>query len=172
MKDTEIIAAVHGMGDGTAIAHAMDRYGRLLWKVVGAVLLPWAESDAEECVADVFIELWQHPERFDPGRGTLKTWLTLQARSRALDRSRQLARRAEAALEEQLPARALGLEESLLAAEQRAALFFALQTLSDADRDILLRRYAYGQKPRQIAQALDLTVKQVENRLYFLVAQQ
>ena len=37
LKDTEIIAAIR-MGDGTAIAHAMDRYGRLLWKVVGAVI--------------------------------------------------------------------------------------------------------------------------------------
>ena len=34
------------------------------------------------------------------------------------------------------------------------------------DREILLRRYYFGQKPREIAAALGLDKKQVDNRLY------
>ena len=109
------------------------------------------EQDAEEAAADAFVYLWEHPEKFDPRRGSLKTWLSVVARSRALDRSREILRcRAEA----------------LLAGERRAALNAAVDALAEPDREILLRRYYFGQKPREIAAALGLDKKQVDNRLY------
>ena len=45
-------------------------------------------------------------------------------------------------------------------------LLEAVSTLEEPDRQILIRRYEYGQKPREIALALGLSVKQVNNRLY------
>ena len=50
---------------------------------------------------------------------------------------------------------------------QRAqALREVLDALGEPDREILLRRYCWDQKPREIAAALDLPVKQIDNRLY------
>ena len=54
----------------------------------------------------------------------------------------------------------------LLAGERRAALNAAVDALAEPDREILLRRYYFGQKPREIAAALGLDKKQVDNRLY------
>ena len=45
-------------------------------------------------------------------------------------------------------------------------LFSAINTLGEPDREILVRRYYYQQKPKEIALALNMTVKQVDNRLY------
>ena len=42
----------------------------------------------------------------------------------------------------------------------------APDALTEPDREILLRRYYFGQKPREIAAALGLDKKQVDNRLY------
>ena len=56
--------------------------------------------------------------------------------------------------------------EALLAGERRAALNAAVDALAEPDREILLRRYYFGQKPREIAAALGLDKKQVDNRLY------
>ena len=42
----------------------------------------------------------------------------------------------------------------------------AVETLEEPDREILIRRYYREQKPREIAAALGLPVKQVQNRLY------
>src|SRR5438874_13375256 len=50
-------------------------------------------QDAEECVNDLFIAVWQEIDTFDPGRGTLRTWLTMRVKYIALDRRRQLCRR-------------------------------------------------------------------------------
>ena len=60
----------------------------------------------------------------------------------------------------------LGVPETLLAGERRAALRAAVDALGEPDREILLRRYYFGQKPREIAAALGLDKKQVDNRLY------
>jgi len=93
VNDEKLINAIKN-GDETAIAQAMDKYARLLWSVVSAVLKNVApEQDMEECVADVFISLWQNPEKYDAGRGGLRTWLCIKARSRALDRYREISRR-------------------------------------------------------------------------------
>ena len=125
MNDEKLINAIKN-GDETAIAQAMDKYARLLWSVVSAVLKNVApEQDMEECVADVFISLWQNPEKYDAGRGGLRTWLCIKARSRALDKYREISRRSALPLEEALKryeegmAALTALEKELTAAQQR-----------------------------------------------------
>ena len=49
-------------------------------------------QDAEDVTADVFFEVWSNRERFDPNRGSLRTYLLLLARSRSIDRYRRKAR--------------------------------------------------------------------------------
>ena len=44
--------------------------------------------------------------------------------------------------------------------EDKKRLALALQSLSEQEREIVIRRYYYEQKPREIARALDLPVKQ------------
>ena len=149
------------------MGHVIDRYARLLWSVAGRVLKgAGSDQDVEECVADVFITLWQDPGKFDPARGNLRAFLSLTARSRAIDRCRTLLRRGDLPLNEDILAGELGLAESLLAGERKRLLLAAVETLGEEERDILLRRYCREQKPREIALALSLPVKTVENRLY------
>ena len=69
-------------------------------------------------------------------------------------------------LDEDILAGELGLVEAVLAGERRERLLAAVETLEEEERDILLRRYWGEQKPREIAAALALPVKTVENRLY------
>ena len=45
-------------------------------------------GDAEEIVQEVFVRLWQQPERFDPTRGSLRAFLLAHCHSRAVDRLR------------------------------------------------------------------------------------
>jgi RNA polymerase sigma-70 factor (ECF subfamily) len=43
------------------------------------------QAKAEEVVQEVFLRLWNQPERFDPERGTLRSFLLAQAHSRSVD---------------------------------------------------------------------------------------
>ena len=166
MTDEKTAAALAARSE-RAVADVIARYSRHLYTVAAAALRGvGTEQDAEEAAADAFVYLWEHPEKFDPRRGSLKTWLSIVARSRALDRSREILRCRAVSLEEIELADPLGVPEALLAGERRAALNAAVDALAEPDREILLRRYYFGQKPREIAAALGLDKKQVDNRLY------
>ena len=166
MRDDAVAAAI-GRRDEDAMNAVIDKYARLLWPIADAVLKNVGSvQDVEECVADAFIFLWEHPEKFDSGRGTLKSFLCIVARSRAIDRYRELSRRGTLPLEEAVLADTFGMQEALLKEETKRELLAAVNALGEPGREILERRYYYNQKPREIALALGLTVKQVDISLY------
>ena len=49
------------------------------------------EAAAEDVVQDVFMHLWRRPSTYDPARGTLRSFVVMLTRSRALDRWRSNA---------------------------------------------------------------------------------
>ncbi|WP_283122566.1 sigma-70 family RNA polymerase sigma factor [Anaerotignum lactatifermentans] len=166
MQEKNIIDAIKA-GDEQAMQKIICRYSRLLWSIVGAVLSQVGTTeDMEECVADVFIDLWEHPQKYDESRGGLKAWLSVIARNKAIDRYRQKTKIQTIPLEETVLAQ-MGVEPEM---ENREGLQEALAELTEEEKEILLRRYVYQQKPKEMAVALGLSVKQIENRLYRIKA--
>lgn len=60
----------------------------------------------------------------------------------------------------------MGVIDDILKEETRRTLIAVINALGEPDREILIRRYYYEQKPKEIALALDMSAKQVDNRLY------
>ena len=148
-----------------AIAQVMSQYAKAMWHVACAVLHDTgSHQDAEECVADAFLYLWEHADKFDPDRGSLKTFLCVVTRSRAMDRRRQLLRQKHTVLDETLLL--LRITDTPTDQNMHHALTAALHKLSPMEQEILLRRYYHEQKPRAIALAVGLSVKKVNNTLY------
>ena len=166
MNDEKMIQAIRNR-DEYAIGAVMDAYVKLLWSIAGQILHNiGAVQDIEECVADTFIYLWEHPEKFDARRGRLKTWLSVIARTQAINRCREIVKRNTVSLEETACIEQMGVVDTVLQADARRKLATAINALGAEEREILLRRYYYDQKPREIAVALNINVKQVDNRLY------
>jgi len=69
-----------------ALAELYDRFAPTLLALARRVLDNHA--DAEEVLQEVFIQVWNRGERYDPARSSVSTWLVLIARSRAIDRLR------------------------------------------------------------------------------------
>lgn len=80
--------------DARALEALIGRYSRELTYFVRMVLAGVGTAqDAEECIADLFMTVWDEIEDFDPARGALGAWLSMRAKYLALDRRRQIHRR-------------------------------------------------------------------------------
>ena len=188
MSDEKIIQAIKD-GDEQVISMVMRKYSKLLWKVTSAILVNASSvQEVEECVADVFIYLWMHPEKYEWEKGKLSSWLCMVARSKAIDRYRSIIKKQEVSIEEQyneLLNKGSILEENdkydivfqmygkiieplakVVEKEEKETLLSCIETLEYVEKEILIRRYYYEQKPKEIAIALDMPKKQIENCLY------
>lgn len=66
-------------GDDRALGTIYDRHASLVFTVTRAIV--GGEADAEEVSGDVFVQLWNQGDRFDPTRGSLRLWLATKATS-------------------------------------------------------------------------------------------
>ena len=173
LSDKKIILAIAAR-DERMLAFVVQKYSKLLWKIAASILNNAASAqDVEECVADVFIYLWQYPEKYDPDKAKLSSWLSVIARSKAVDSYRRITRKREISMEE-IMVHSLGYAENNVAEEEmeerhsRDKLRSCIDELDEREKDLVMRRYYYEQKPAEIAVALDMPKKQVENRLYYV----
>jgi RNA polymerase sigma-70 factor, ECF subfamily len=86
---------LHRMADGdeSALAPLYDRWSRRVYTI--AVWILKDPDDAEDVVEETFWQAWRTAGQFDRARASVATWLTMIARSRALDRLRGQRRRIE-----------------------------------------------------------------------------
>lgn len=88
--DEDLMEAVKG-GYSDALAILFDRYYRLVFNIASKILRDRAE--AEDLMQEVFLEIYRDAEKFNPLRGTFKTWLLQYAYHRSLNRRKYLATR-------------------------------------------------------------------------------
>ena len=167
MNDEKIISAIINR-DEQMLAFVVQKYSKLLWKIAASILINAASvQDVEECIADVFIYLWQYPEKYDSDKAGLSSWLSVIARSKAIDRYRQIIRKRELPMEEIMMISLAHADIAMIDAEKEI-LISSIGKLDEKERELIIRRYYYEQKPAEIAMVLDLPKKQVENKLYYV----
>lgn len=167
LNDKKMISAIIKR-DEQMLAFVIQKYSKLLWKITASILLNVSSvQEVEECVADVFIFLWQYPEKYNPDRAKLSSWLSMIARSKAVDRYRSLIKNKEISMEE-IIVESLGYAEIKTSDEDKEELLSYIAGLDEKEKELIVRRYYYEQKPAEIAIALDMPKKQIENRLYYV----
>lgn len=151
--------------DESTFQELFRTYAKLLWAVTGSILsaCDGSEQDIEECVSDVFIELWNHPEKFDPARGSLKSYLCRIAKNNAIDIYRKKSKENIIQLDDYMEKVA---EDDLFDIPDYSRLYEEIKNLPEPTREIMVRRYFHNEKPAKIADRLGLPKKEVENRLY------
>lgn len=170
MGDRKVIEEIRGRNE-REFEKVVNQYSRLLWKVASSVLGGNSAREAEECVADAFIYLWEHPENYQPEKGKLSTYLATIVRSRAIDRQRKQRREREIPVDEMTLCSGIqgnmpGIEKENDNEERTLKLRECMDRLDGEEKDVLIRRFCHEQKVSEIAAALGWKTKQVENRIY------
>lgn len=73
-------------GDRVALGEVYDRHASIALAV--ALRIVADRQQAEDLVHDAFVAAWQKIDRFDPARGSLRSWIVTIVRNRAIDRLR------------------------------------------------------------------------------------
>ncbi|MCL1847278.1 MAG: sigma-70 family RNA polymerase sigma factor [Coriobacteriia bacterium] len=167
MDEARIIKGLRAR-DEIAFAQAISSYSRLLWVVASRHLAKadgFTGHDIEECIADVFLDLWLNNERYDPEKGSLKSYLCVLTSRKAISRYRRAAQTKVVSFEDLRQDEEPSSEEAA-DVEDYGDLYRAIVHLPEPTREILVRRYFYNQQPAEIAARTQLPKKEVENRLY------
>jgi RNA polymerase sigma-70 factor (ECF subfamily) len=151
-------------GEDDALAEAYDRWSALIYSL--AVRITNDHAAAEDVTQDVFVSLWERPERFDPDRGALRTWLCLLARSRAIDWLRRAAARERVhAATAARPAIQGEVDDALIWETEAKVVREAIHALPDPQRDAVVLAYRHGRSYRQVARELDIPEGTAKSRL-------
>ena len=156
MTDSDIIRLFFDR-DERAIAETAEKYGRYCMTIARDILD--SEQDAEECVSDVYLKVWNSIPPDEPS--SLKAYIAVLTRRLSINRyheSRAAKRNRE--LEACIPAP----EEA--AEELPELLNEFLAGLKAADRRLFVRRYWYAMMPAELAKAEGMTVNAVTVKLY------
>ncbi|MBX3433705.1 MAG: sigma-70 family RNA polymerase sigma factor [Pirellulales bacterium] len=157
-SDEALFAALVG-GDRRALEELFERHHQTTYAVAFRVL--HNAADAEDVVAEVYLELWRTRSRFDAARGAARPYLTMLTRSRAIDRLRRRSSRPEmkahAAARSSPPplaeiaGGAIPPDGSSQQAELAACVVAALAELNAVQRESLELAFYEGLTHQQIA---------------------
>lgn len=150
-------------GDEEAVRTIYARFARPVYSL-GLRLLGSAEA-AEELTQDVFLTAWRKAARFDATRGRLSTWLMAIAHNLAVDRLRREtgAGRPSLVLVEEVPERVTDSEVEPFLEWDSARR--AMASLSDAERQLVVRAYFAGLTAREISESDGIPLGTVKTRL-------
>ena len=170
--DLELMERIEG-GDDRALGELYDRHGAVMYTLARSIVSE--PADAEEVVADAFLQIWRGAQRYDRGRASVGAFLAVVTRSRALDvvrarRRRNTAEDRAAAWNEGWPAGALSASDpapdrALELSETYAVVRRALDALPESQKEVILLAYFGGYSQSEIAARLSEPLGTVKTRV-------
>lgn len=173
-RSTAAARAVSALGDAE-LTSAMGRSDRLAFAEVyrrhaghvRAMAARLCGSNAEDVVQEVFLGLWERPERFDPRRGSLTSFLLTMAHNRAVDAIRAEDRRRAREVRGESPRTMTddGAEEPALSRLESVAISEFLHRLPDPEREAIALAYLGGHTYRRVAALLQQPEGTIKTRV-------
>ncbi len=151
-------------GNRGALAQLYDRHAPHMLGLAHLILQD--RNNAEDLVHDVFIEAWRRADTYQSERGSVRSWLLMRVRSRAIDRARMLATARNYAMAQS------GIEEVNSSIgddpgriQDQFQVCRALMSLSKLQRIVVALGYFEGLTCKEIAQRCDVPIGTVKSRL-------
>lgn len=153
-------------------AHTMliEEYGGYVYAVVIDKLRSLCSSEEiEDCVSDVFVELFTNIHNFDSSKGSMKGYISVISKRAAINAYRRLSYRQHITMsaddeETEIPVSAENPEEDVQKKLFRQRLWEIVEGLGEPDSSIIVYQYFYDFKVSDIAEKLRMTAAAVQKR--------
>lgn len=152
-----------------ALEALYSRYSTSVYSL--AMFMLKQQALAEEVTQDIFLNIWQKAASYNADRGELRTWIMSVAHHKVIDvirsRRRTLAMTDPGGYEtlEYLPAAQISTEEEVERNLDRERIMKALETLPEAQREVILLAYFEGFSQSEIAEKLSQPLGTVKTRV-------
>lgn len=164
-EDSNLVEAINS-GDKRALHDAYELYaGYVNGVAIGILKDPHLAADITQ---EVFVRLWQRGDRFDAERGTLKSYLQVDAHGRSIDllRSRLASQKRERAdHEKSTSTHTASTEELAMTAITSQTVRTAMLGLPEDQRTPIAMAFFGGHSYRDVAEALNLPEGTVKSRI-------
>ncbi len=143
-------------GEETALGELYDQLAPMVHGLAGRILAD--QTAAAQLTREIFAHVWEHPESFDPSRGSLRSWLGALTHRRAVDRLR--ARRAEE----------FGLagpdeEDEIRTVATAARVQYVVAALPQPLRETIAESYYDGRTYQETARRLGISEQAAKQRM-------
>ncbi len=166
VSDEELMQRVQG-DDSDAFSALYDRFAGRVYSVVHRIARD--RGRAEDVHQETFISVWRGRAKFDPGKGTVSSWILRIAQHRAIDSVRNHRRHDERLLDdpwiaEHAPAPG-DVTDRVAERDQAAKLRGALARLPQAQRDVIALAYFGELSSTEIADRMSIPLGTVKGRI-------
>lgn len=174
MRDDELLQLIETDPEA-GMKLLTDRYAGLVFSVVRGKMQGFCDTDVESCVSDVFSDFYLGRGNIDPERGSIKAWLCVIAKRKAIDCLRARAKeQGNVSLDDEQTAvqvtDTFSVEGDFEDREQRKALLQAIRDLGEPDHEILVRKFYLSQPSKVIAEKMGMSVSAVDTRTHRAIA--
>ncbi|MGH2682128.1 MAG: sigma-70 family RNA polymerase sigma factor [Actinomycetota bacterium] len=164
-RDRELLRRI-GRRDEDAFRSLFDRYAPTARALALRILRqPFL---ADETVQEALLSVWRNPDRYDPGRGSVRAWLMSAVHHRAVDlvrREEAHRRRADSApVDPQPEDPGEQAVEAVGVPEERAAVRAALDDLPPEQRQVIELMYFDGLSQSKVAERTGIPLGTVKSR--------
>jgi RNA polymerase sigma-70 factor (ECF subfamily) len=163
-SDAALVVAI-GRWREDALAEAYRRHAGAAFGLACRLLND--KSVAEEVLQEVFLRLWNRPERFDAERGSLRSYLLAQTHGRSVDmlRSDTSRRRREERDAREAPAVSDDIEREVIDLTVAEQVKEVVAALPEDERQAVELAYFGGHTYRQVAVMLGAPEGTVKSRI-------
>jgi len=148
-----------------ALAEAYRRHGGAVHALSRRIIR--SDPSAEEITQEVFLDLWQHPEKFDAQRGTLRSFLLARTHGKSVDliRAETSRRRREDRTTRETATAGYDLEHQVWDMAVAEQVKDALVALPDELRQPIQLAYFGGHTYREVAEMLGAPEGTIKSRI-------
>lgn len=148
-SDANLAIAVARWQEG-ALAEIYRRHAGAVFGIAKRLLFD--RVLAEEVTQEIFVRFWKEPERFDPARGSLRSFLMSSAHGRAIDMLRsEVSRREREARARNVAEAGYDLEQEVFELTTAEKVREAMAKLPGTEREAIELAYFGGYSYREVA---------------------
>ncbi len=163
-SDAQLVTSIARYSE-VALAEVYRRHGGAVYGLARRVLNN--PTEAEDVTQEVFLRLWNQPDRYDPTRGSLRSFLLAQAHGRAVDavRSSNSRRLREARDATRTAEGAYDMQHEVWDLAVADQVGHAVGELPEEERRAIELAYFGGHTYREVATMLDQPEGTIKSRI-------